>query len=163
MNEERVPVRLPIGQLLTNLLRLFRADLASRNDGSPAVAGIRPAHLPIFATIKADGSRLTDLAAGAGLSLSSAAELVDDLQALGYLERRADPDDRRAKLVSLTGRGWTAMRIARAAIADIEADWTAALGDQRFTSLITDLQALLDALDPAVRQSYSTPPDPPGG
>ena len=99
--------RLPIGQLLGNLIRLFRAELATRGDGGAAVEGIRPAHLQVFGSIKADGSRLTDLAESAGLSLSAMAELVDSLQALGYLERRPDPADGRAKLVCLTeaGRG----------------------------------------------------------
>jgi DNA-binding MarR family transcriptional regulator len=32
-------------------------------------------------------------------------ELVDDLERLGYVERRADPGDGRAKLVMLTTKG----------------------------------------------------------
>src|ERR1700735_5734677 len=65
------PERLPIGQLLVNLLRLFRAELALRGESGADVEGIRPAHLQVFGVIKADGSRLTDLADSAGLSLSS--------------------------------------------------------------------------------------------
>ena len=69
------PERLPIGQLLINLLRLFRAELASRGEAGANVEGIRPAHLQLFGVIKASGSRLTELADSAGLSLSSMAEL----------------------------------------------------------------------------------------
>ena len=151
--------RLPVGQLLTNLLRVFRTELTVRIEGSPAVAGLRPAHLPIFGTIKADGSRLTDLANRADLSLSAAAELIDDLQAKGYVERRPDPSDRRAKLVCLTDRGWEAMRAAREAIASIEAEWGSRLGDRRYSELTAELQALLDELDPAVRRGYKVPPE----
>lgn len=50
-----------------------------------------------------DGIRLTDLSAWAQLSLATASELVRDLQALGYLERRADGTDKRAKLIILRG------------------------------------------------------------
>jgi DNA-binding MarR family transcriptional regulator len=150
--------RLPIGQLLVNLLRLFRAELAARGERAAEVEGIRPAHLQVFGSIKAEGSRLTDLARSADLSLSSTAELVDDLEALGYLERRPDPSDGRAKLVSLTDRGWIAMRSGRAVIARIETDWAARLGEERFADLLTDLQDLLDALDPAIHRNYKLPP-----
>jgi DNA-binding MarR family transcriptional regulator len=146
--------RMPIGQLLANLLRLFRAELATRADGAAAVEGIRPAHLQVFGSIKVDGSRLTDLAESSGLSLSAMAELVDSLQALGYLERRPDPADGRAKLVCLTESGRVAIDIGRASIAEIEAAWAEGIGADRFAALADSLQALLDQLDPDVRANY---------
>lgn len=149
--------RLPIGQLLGNLVRLFRAELGERGATLQGVADIRPAHLQVFGTIKADGTRLTDLAAWSNMSLSSMAELVDDLERLGYLERRPDPDDRRAKLVSLTDAGWQAIRKGRQVIELIEADWGKRLGEERFESLCQSLQALIDALDPRVHQTYVAP------
>jgi DNA-binding MarR family transcriptional regulator len=155
--------QLPIGQLLGNLLRLFRLELAERGTGSADVGGIRPAHLQVFGAIKANGTRLTELASAAGLSLSAMAELVDGLEHLGYLERRADPDDGRAKLVCLTERGWDAIREGRRLIASIERDWAQALGDQSFQQLRQELQRLLDVLDPSVRGDYAVPPAPSGG
>jgi DNA-binding MarR family transcriptional regulator len=155
------PERLPVGQLLGNLLRLFRAELAERGGSSAHVSGIRPAHLQVFGTIKASGTRLTDLASSAGLSLSATAELVDGLEHLGYLERRADPSDGRAKLVCLTDQGWEAVREGRRLIAAIERDWAKALGDDAFESLCGGLQQLVDALDPSVRDHYVEPPKRP--
>lgn len=151
------PERLPVGQLLGNLVRLFRLELASRGEGSAGFEGIRPAHLQVFGSIKADGSRLTDLANTAGLSLSAAAELVDGLEKLGYLERRADPSDGRAKLICLTERGWEAIRHGRRLIGEIEAGWAEALGKSDFEALCQEMQRLLDKLDPAVRAGYVDP------
>jgi DNA-binding MarR family transcriptional regulator len=153
------PARLPLGQLLGNLLRLFRAELAERGEGTASVSGIRPAHLQVFGTIKADGTRLTELASAAGLSLSAMAELVDGLEHLGYLERRADPSDGRAKLVCLTERGWDAIREGRRLISAIERDWATALGEDSFEVLCRELQRLLDVLDPDVREQYAGPPE----
>jgi DNA-binding MarR family transcriptional regulator len=150
--------RLRIGQLLGNLVRLFRVELAERGATLEGVAGIRPAHLQVFGTIKADGTRLTDLAASSNMSLSSMAELVDDLERLGYLERRPDPADGRAKLVSLTDTGWHAIRQGRDVIESIEADWGRRLGEERFETLCQSLQTLIDALDPRVSQTYVEPP-----
>jgi DNA-binding MarR family transcriptional regulator len=151
--------RMPIGQLLANLVRLFRAELAARGATLDGVAGIRPAHLQVFGTIKANGSRLTDLAIASNVSLSSMAELIDDLERLGYLERRPDPRDGRAKLVCLTATGWQAIRQGRRIIEAIEADWGQRLGQQRFHELCQALQALIDDLDPEVSQNY-VGPDP---
>jgi DNA-binding MarR family transcriptional regulator len=122
------------------------------------VAGIRPAHLQVFGSIKAGGSRLTELAGSSGLSLSAMSELVDGLEALGYLERAPDPSDGRAKLVCLTDSGWQALRKGRRLIDGIEADWAGALEGERFEALCLGLQDLLDELDPDVRESYATPP-----
>jgi DNA-binding MarR family transcriptional regulator len=150
MTEER----LPIGQLLVNLLRIFRADLAARGEGGAAVAGIRPGHLHVFGSIKAEGSRLTDLAESAGLSLSAMAELVDSLQALGYVERRPDPADGRAKLVRLTAAGRKAIGEGRRLIGKIEADWGDAIGSKCYAALCESMQELLDELEPSVREGY---------
>jgi DNA-binding MarR family transcriptional regulator len=146
--------RLPVGQLLANLTRLFRLELAHRGESSAGVEGIRPAHLQVFGVIKADGTRLTDLAASADMSLSAMAELIDSLEGLGYVERRPDPSDKRAKLVCLTESGWRAIREGRRLIAQIEADWGAALGADRYESLCGEMQSLLDRLDPSVRERY---------
>ena len=143
--------RLPVGQLLINLVRLFRTELASRGDAGPGVEGIRPAHLQVFGVIRAAGSRLTELAHGAGLSLSAMAELVDELEVLGYLDRRPDPADGRAKLICLTSAGWQAVRQGRAIIEQIEADWAAHIGADRFRTLCLTMQ------DDSVRQRYTTP------
>jgi DNA-binding MarR family transcriptional regulator len=132
--------------------------LGEDGKGERVVPGqLLPCHHPVdepFGSIKADGSRLTELAESSGLSLSATAELVDGLQALGYLERRPDPADGRAKLVCLTEAGRGAIREGRRLIAGIEADWGDAIGERRFAEVCDSLQSLLDELDPDVRKGY---------
>ncbi len=104
--------------------------------------------------IKAEGSRLTELAAQARMTLPAMSELVDDLQRLSIVERRADPRDGRAKLICLTDAGWEAMRTVRRIIAVIEADYARLVGHDRFEAAAQTLNALLRALttDPETRQ-----------
>jgi len=71
------------------------------------------------------------------------AEIVDDLQRLGIVERRPDPSDRRAKLITLTDDGWKAMRTAQAIIAQLEADYAAIVGPERFEVMCQAMQALI--------------------
>jgi DNA-binding MarR family transcriptional regulator len=127
-------------------LRLFREHLLAAGEPIAQEAGIRLrlSHLHVFGNIKAEGTRLTDLAAWAGMARPSMAELVDELEADGLLERRPDPSDRRAKLVMLTPAGWDAIRAGRAIIADIEADYARRIGADRFETMCRALQDLLD-------------------
>ncbi len=71
------------------------------------------------------------MAARAGIPVQSMGELVDDLEAKGYLERRPDPKDRRAKCIHLTGRGRKNARIAKQATADVEDHLAGLLGQQQ--------------------------------
>jgi DNA-binding MarR family transcriptional regulator len=65
--------------------------------------------------------RLSELADHLRIAARSATEVVDDLQNRGLVERRPDPADRRATLVTLTPAGTaigTAIRAARQAEAE---------------------------------------------
>lgn len=137
--------RLHIGQLLVQLTRQFQVELFDRLVAS-GLEDARVAHTHVTAHIKADGSRLTELAAQARMTLPAMSELVDDLQRLGIVERRPDPSDGRAKLICLTGAGWDAMRTARNAIHEMEADYTEIVGAERFEAAAGTLDELLRAL-----------------
>lgn len=82
-----------------------------------------PAHHPLFENIDPQGTRLTVLAARAGMTHQSMSELVGTLVRMGYLERTVDPSDGRARLVRLTRYGQGAVRRAVKEIAEIEAAW----------------------------------------
>ena len=139
--------RLHIGQLLTQLTRVFQTELFERL----AAAGLEGARLPhthVTAYIKADGSRLTELAAQARMTLPAMSEIVDDLQRLGIVERRPDATDKRAKLICLTDAGWAAMNTARVVIGEIEADYARRVGSERFETAAQTLDELLHAHAP---------------
>ena len=139
------PDRLAIGQLLGRLLREFRAELFSPA-GEHGYADLREPHLHIFGNVGIDGIRLTDLATRAQLSLATTSELVSDLQRLGYLERRPDPADRRAKLIFPTTRGRQALDDAGNRVAEIEQHWRDVLGGHLFDDMCTTMQDLVDVL-----------------
>jgi DNA-binding MarR family transcriptional regulator len=137
--------RLAIGQILVRLLRQFRAELFEPAAGQ-GYPDLREPHLHIFGNVGVDGIRLTDLAARAQLSLATTSELVSELQQLGYLERRVDGADRRAKLIFPTPRGRRALDDAGDLVAQIEEHWAQIVGPERFAGACRTLQELLDAL-----------------
>jgi DNA-binding MarR family transcriptional regulator len=158
--------RLPIGQLLVSHVRVFRERLLAEAERQIDDAGLtfRMAHMHVFANIGAGGTRLTDLAVLAGMTRPSMAELIDELENQGLLERRPDPRDSRAKLVVLTARGRDVVRAARAIITRIEADYASRIGRQRYEAMCQSMQDLLDDLNDAkqsgnmVTQTTGRPP-----
>ncbi|WP_204807706.1 MarR family winged helix-turn-helix transcriptional regulator [Mycobacterium riyadhense] len=139
--------RQAVGQLLVRLTREFRRDLAAPRV-ERGYSDIRDPHLQIFGNIRTGSIRLTELASRAQLSLAATSELVNDLVALGYLTRRPDPQDGRAKLIELTDRGRALLADAGNRVADIEARWSELLGSADFAHMCATMQRLLDMLDP---------------
>jgi DNA-binding MarR family transcriptional regulator len=103
------------------------------------------AHLNVFQYPGPEGARPSDLAARLRISKQALNYQLGELERLGYLERRADPDDLRSKRVVLTRRGTSAVRVIREAVGDVEADWAKQLGPDRFSQLrglLVDLNQL---------------------
>jgi DNA-binding MarR family transcriptional regulator len=103
----------------------------------------RPAHSAVFAQIDPEGSRLSELAHRANMTPQAMGELVDQLESLGYLVRRPDPRDRRAKLIVLTARGKACVEAAQVTIAELEDEISRRLGEQGHRQLRLLLEKLL--------------------
>jgi DNA-binding MarR family transcriptional regulator len=96
----------------------------------------RPAHSAVMAHIDVEGgTRLTTIAARANITPQAVGELVDDLERLGHVVRRPDPDDRRAKRIVLTERGQACVAAALSTIATLEAELEGLLGSAALAQL----------------------------
>jgi DNA-binding MarR family transcriptional regulator len=94
------------------------------------------------------GMRLTDLADQARVTKQTAGALVDQLERTGYVARRVDPTDARARLVTLTDRGRAVCRAAAAEVARVEGTWRQHLGAAAYDALRAALLALREDTDP---------------
>jgi DNA-binding MarR family transcriptional regulator len=107
---------------------------------------VRVAHGNVLQFLDDRGTRVSVLAARAQMTKQSMAELVAHLERHGYVERVPDPDDRRAKLVRATRKGGEVYAIAREFVAELEAAWTAGLGEakmRRLRELLVELNEQL--------------------
>ncbi len=93
------------------------------------------AYLIVFQYPGPQGARPSELAARLRISKQALNYLLGELERLGYLERRADPDDLRSKRIALTPRGVAAVRVIREAVGEVETAWAEQLGPQRFDQL----------------------------
>ncbi len=109
---------------------------------------ITVAQARVFQRIGADGTRLTDLAEQAQVTKQTAGFLVDQLEHAGYVERRPDPRDARARLVCIAPRGLRAVEVAASVVAEVEAEWTAHLGAREMAQVRRSLARLREITDP---------------
>src|SRR6266496_6582660 len=93
------------------------------------------AYLSVFQYPGPQGARPSELAARLRISKQALNYLLGELERLGYLERRPDPDDLRSKRVALTPRGKSAIRVIREAVGEMETTWAQQPGPKRFAAL----------------------------
>jgi DNA-binding MarR family transcriptional regulator len=107
---------------------------------------------------------VTELAALEGVTQPSVTTLVNNLERVGFVERRADPADRRAVLVALTPAGTEYLHSRRRASAETYARLIARLSPEQGAALAAAVPALerLRELDEEEREPRPAEP-PPGG
>jgi DNA-binding MarR family transcriptional regulator len=149
--------RLAIGQILVRLLHHFRTEIFARGEVDGRFVDIRFPHLQVWGNVGIDGIRLTDLAGRAQLSLAACSELVDELQQLGYLTRRPDPSDGRAKLIFPTPKGRKVLDSAGTMVAEIEQEWRDTLPPGQFDHACSTLDELLVLLETALPSGGPAP------
>lgn len=135
-----------------NLAILLREPLRAMNEAlierlhAEGHAAVRLPHGNVLQYLDDAGTRVSVLAERAHLTKQAMAQLVEHLEAHGYVERVPDPDDRRAKLVRATSRGREVYAIVRAFIAETDERLQRRLGAAK----IRRLRALLEELDAAL-------------
>ena len=141
---ERQELSPDLGVLATQLTFSLQEEFFARL----AVAGyddLHPRHWAVLAYLDEDGVRATELARLSGRHKQIVGRLVDELEELGYVVRRPDPSDRRAKLITLTPRGRECISAGLATIDGLEERISSVLGERGHRQLRTMLTKLLDA------------------
>lgn len=105
---------------------------------------IVPRHGVVLAYLRPEGIRATELARLSGQLKQVVGVIIDDLEKLGYVKRKPDPADRRAKLVVPTARGRRQMDAADAIMADIMKRHQRSLGAAEFDRFLTDFRSVID-------------------
>jgi DNA-binding MarR family transcriptional regulator len=88
---------------------------------------------------------ITELATRMGVTQQAASKMVTEMSRQGIIEAIAH-DDRRAKRIRLTAKGWAGVRFARRARRDVERRLSRIVGRQRYQAASRVLIECLDAL-----------------
>lgn len=113
------------------------------------------AQFPIFRFEGPDGRRPTEIAATAGLSKQTVNDVLGQLEGAGYLKRKPDPEDGRARVVRLTAKGrrldaaiWEAGRA-------VERSWRERIGATAWSAF----REVLDQIAGADAEQEDLPPE----
>jgi len=140
-----------LGRLLGHAMRQFDArvlSLMANNDQVPLALSnlaardqISAAHIHITRHLSLQGSRLTELAQAAGMSKQAMGNLVDQCEAWGLVKRERDSRDARARQLVFTEAGLAWLAAFQMAVAQAEAEFKAAVGDEIATVVALGLEA----------------------
>jgi len=140
-----------LGRLLGHAMRRFdervlqlmaasaEAPLALSNLAARDKVGA--AHVHITRHLPLQGARLTELARLAGMTKQSMGNLVDQCEAWGLVTRQPDPLDARARLIVFTPLGLDWLAAFKSAVAQAEAEFRAAVGNEVATVVTLGLEA----------------------
>jgi len=145
-----IDVSRAVGASVSSLLFSAYRVMEARIFGALAQSGfgdVTPAQGRVFRVIRAEGSRLTDIAHAAHVTKQTAGFLIDQLIRAGYVERTPDPADARARLIKIAPKGEAVIPVGAAVIANVEAEWAAMLGQERIDQLRETLRMLREATE----------------
>lgn len=135
-----------LGRLLLFSFHAFEARLLESYHAA-GFSDVRQAHLNALRHLDLNtGTRIIDLAARAGVSKGAMGKIVVDCKRLGLIDLRADPADRRAKIVSYSKKGRALVEVTRRAARRIEADFAKLLGATRYEELRGHLVTLREQI-----------------
>ena len=129
---------------LSILITAANRCLADRLGAAVATVGgeaMRPSFGFVVRAVAAEQPTVSRLAELLGVTKQAASRLADDMVELGYLERHADPDDRRRTRLRLSATGERIRRRAREESGAIEDELRGRFGDQplaHLRALLTD-------------------------
>jgi len=111
----------------------------------------------VFRSLDLRPMTVSELARHLEITKQGAAQIIDDMEQRGYVERQPDPDDRRARLVRLSPRGEQALANARRFHRDYERRLARAYGNEAVATLRAMLGIIAGAeqsVDPRLRPFY---------
>jgi DNA-binding MarR family transcriptional regulator len=127
-----------VGALLRQCFEHVRARIET-DLKSAGFTDLQPAHLAVFSFPPPDGMRPSDLARRLRMSRQATNHIIGQLEALGYLERRPERKGERRRIY-LTPRTWGMVKIVHATLLEIQGEWAADIGPDRFGDFMTTLR-----------------------
>jgi DNA-binding MarR family transcriptional regulator len=118
-----------VGRAIFEATRVIEADVL-KVLAEEGFSEIRMVHLNLYRNLELDGTRLTELALRANMTKQGMQELVDRAEKLGYVERRPDPHDRRAKVVAFSKRGLKLLEALHKAVVYMEKRMAERIGER---------------------------------
>lgn len=107
---------------------------------------IRRSHSALFSNLGFSAIRLTELADRAGITQQAMGKLVKEMEEEGYVRRRIDESDKRAKIIELTDMGEKLVTDNLEIVDEILEEYRGAMGEDGIADLDKVLRSSASAL-----------------
>ncbi len=134
----------PIAALLVDACEQFLAEALGRLDEA-GHRGLSVSHAFAVQLIDGGVTTITTLAASMRMTPQAVSVIVDQLAARGLVERQRQPNDARAKILSLTADGLLLSMEIAAALDGAEQGWRELVGGRRLEELLATLEMYVAA------------------
>ena len=131
---------------LIGISRDLQARLMRRLCEEHGYRDLRPSLGPILSLIWIEGRPLTAIASQLAISKQACSQLANVAERAGYLERKPDPQDRRAKVVMLSARGRALVEHAVQIILESESEYAELVGPTAYRRFTASLGALFEGM-----------------
>lgn len=108
---------------------------------------IRPTHLSILTHIPPEGIRTSEIAALANMTKQAVGQVATQLEEMGYIARRPDPADGRARIVEFTNKGRRLCDETYHILAHCEECFGKLLGLENLATMKQDLRTIAERKD----------------
>ncbi len=128
------PLEQPLGQALINANQWMSASLLHliKAKGHKELTG---AHLTFFCHLNCGVTHASEVARRMGISRQAVYKVTQELQRIGALELKEDPDDKRQKTIYMTELGERIALDVRAAMEEVESHLRSVVGEKRFAGM----------------------------
>ena len=131
---------------------MHQAGRAMGRHAATIAEGLRGSYGRILTLTGEHGARPSHLAEGASISRQAVSQRIRELVERGWLTLDPDPTDRRALVARRTLEGDRILARLEAVIAELEAEWSAAVGAERYAVFRAVLDELADPASDRQRQ-----------
>jgi len=132
-------------RLLLRVAQLETAELTERLQVR-GHASVQAGWISLLGNVDTEGTRIVAIADRMGTTRQAVSQRVQAIERAGYLERVADPDDRRGVLVRHTKQGSALLTAALEVMGEIEVGYGEVLGRARLRALKEALKDIAESV-----------------
>ena len=139
-------------KLSNNLVRLlieFSKDFERRTLKALQERGhsdIRPSHSVLFSNLGLGAVRVTELAERAQVTQQAMGKMLKEVERMGYIERRVDQKDKRAKEIRLTEKGVDMVEVSMEVVDEVRQYYSEKIGSKELDHLEDSLRKAVDKI-----------------
>lgn len=131
---------------LLEVSRIYQSELMRLLNAEKGHTQLRLSFQPVIANIPEKGIRLTELAPILGMQKQHLVQSLNQIEKIGYIRRKSDPRDRRARIVQLTPKGKRLIRDAFDVNARIDMALETLFGKEALNSFKSNIENLVNNL-----------------